>query len=206
MKTYLPFAWIVLLGAVGCSSPVVDASSKEALEASVQAMSQKLSPEETYQLIQDIDIIFISNVLFEPPSKEAEEEKLKYYIGIDGRTLEEIRELADQRRIEFEARDAKVMEVLENIDQGLDIRQDLELNDRIEKEFLVSTLKSDRRKTQALISNYQSDVAELISSEEKVKLKEKFLTDLRVLMAGMYDTAIKLDALIKRNAKGIIID
>ncbi len=206
MKTYSLFACIILLCALGCSSQVVDASSKEALEVSVQAISKDLDPEETYQLIQDIDVIFMSNVLFESPGKDADEGEPEFYVGIDGKTLEEIRELADQRRIEFDARDAKVAEVLSNIDQGLEIGRNLKLNERLEKEFLVSSLKSDRRKSQALISKYLSDVAEVTSPEEKVDLQTQFSTEFRILKAGMYDQAMELDALIKRNAKGIIID
>ncbi|MHC2068337.1 hypothetical protein ACYFX5_12805 [Bremerella sp. T1] len=191
MKTYLSLAGIVLGSLLGCSPPVIDASSDEALIASMNKVLEGATEEECNRLVEDINFLSFRNGV------EIRDDR---YAGIDGHTSEEIQVLAAKRREELEARDAMIRDVLAKIDEGLAFAF-LSDEGRMERD-----VDRAREAMQDVISKYDTDVAKATSQEERLELQWMFLMELEYAKSDLHEAAVALDAWMKKNAKGIIID
>lgn len=147
--------------------------------------------EECNRLVEDINFLSFRNGV------EIRDDR---YAGIDGHTSEEIQVLAAKRREELEARDAMIRDVLAKIDEGLAFAF-LSDEGRMERD-----VDRAREAMQDVISKYDTDVAKATSQEERLELQWMFLMELEYAKSDLHEAAVALDAWMKKNAKGIIID
>lgn len=88
LRNALILAGLVLL--VGCSEPKIDASSDEALRASLDKLYETLPINESEKLRQDIDRLNAHFAQRMYKGESAEDSKTQYYKMLDGKTPSEV--------------------------------------------------------------------------------------------------------------------
>lgn len=96
VKVTLTMATIFMLA--GCGKPTLDTSSEEALKASVQEIMADLSKEDQQKFQKSLGGIYMLGALASLGNSDAEDAAAKINAKLDGKTAEEIFEMADELR------------------------------------------------------------------------------------------------------------